>query len=33
MRPQPLICVRDVEVSSRGYQYLLECQSARWVGI
>jgi catechol 2,3-dioxygenase-like lactoylglutathione lyase family enzyme len=28
MRPQPLICVRDVEASSRWYQYLLGCQSA-----
>lgn len=28
MRPQPLICVRDVEASSRWYQYLLNCQSA-----
>jgi catechol 2,3-dioxygenase-like lactoylglutathione lyase family enzyme len=28
MRPQPLICVRDVEVSSRWYQRLLGCQSA-----
>lgn len=28
MHPQPLICVRDVEASSRWYQYLLGCQSA-----
>jgi Glyoxalase/Bleomycin resistance protein/Dioxygenase superfamily len=28
MRPQPLICVRDVEASSRWYQCLLGCQSA-----
>jgi hypothetical protein len=28
MRPQPLICVRDVEASSRWYQRLLNCQSA-----
>ena len=28
MRPQPLICVRDVEVSSSWYQRLLGCQSA-----
>lgn len=28
MRPQPLICVRDVEASSRWYQQLLQCQSA-----
>ncbi len=28
MRPQPLICVSDVEVSSRWYQALLGCQSA-----
>ena len=27
MRPQPLICVRDVEASSRWYQRLLACQS------
>lgn len=27
MRPQPLICVRDVEASSRWYQQLLRCQS------
>ena len=26
--PQPLICVRDVEASSRWYQHLLGCQSA-----
>jgi hypothetical protein len=26
MRPQPLICVRDVEASSRWYQRLLNCQ-------
>lgn len=28
MHPQPLICVRDVEASSRWYQRLLDCQSA-----
>ena len=28
MRPQPLICVGDVEASSRWYQRLLGCQSA-----
>ena len=28
IRPQPLICVRDVEASSRWYQRLLHCQSA-----
>lgn len=28
MRPQPLICVNDVEASSRWYQQLLRCQSA-----
>jgi hypothetical protein len=28
MRPQPLICVRDVEASSRWYQRLLGCASA-----
>ncbi len=28
MLPQPLICVRDVEASSRWYQHLLACQSA-----
>jgi catechol 2,3-dioxygenase-like lactoylglutathione lyase family enzyme len=28
MRPQPLICVRDVEESSRWYQRLLGCESA-----
>ena len=28
MRPQPLICVGDVETSSRWYQFLLGCQSA-----
>lgn len=28
MNPQPLICVRDVEASSRWYQRLLGCQSA-----
>jgi len=28
MYPQPLICVRDVEASSRWYQHLLRCQSA-----
>src|SRR6266704_4675329 len=27
MRLQPLICVRDVEASSRWYQRLLGCQS------
>ncbi len=27
MHPQPLICVRDVEASSRWYQSLLGCQS------
>lgn len=27
MRPQPLICVSDVEASSRWYQHLLGCQS------
>jgi catechol 2,3-dioxygenase-like lactoylglutathione lyase family enzyme len=27
MRPQPLICVRDVEASSRWYQRLLDCRS------
>jgi catechol 2,3-dioxygenase-like lactoylglutathione lyase family enzyme len=27
MRPQPLICVRDVEASSTWYQRLLGCQS------
>lgn len=27
MRPQPLICVRDVEASSRWYQRLLACRS------
>ena|SRR5204863_8363928 len=27
MRPQPLICVADVEASSRWYQRLLGCQS------
>lgn len=27
MQPQPLICVRDVEASSRWYQQLLNCQS------
>lgn len=27
MRPQPLICVRDVEASSRWYQRLLGCKS------
>lgn len=27
MRPQPLICVRDVEASSRWYQQLLGCLS------
>ncbi|MBI3744749.1 MAG: VOC family protein, partial [Chloroflexi bacterium] len=28
MRPQPLIAVSDVEVSSRWYQRLLGCTSA-----
>ena len=28
MHPQPLICVNDVEASSRWYQRLLGCQSA-----
>ncbi len=28
MRPQPLVCVRDVEASSRWYQRLFGCQSA-----
>lgn len=28
LRPQPLICVSDVEASSRWYQYLLGIQSA-----
>jgi predicted enzyme related to lactoylglutathione lyase len=28
MHPQPLICVRDVEASSRWYQRLLGCDSA-----
>ena len=28
MRPQPLICVKDVEASSRWYQRLLHCESA-----
>jgi catechol 2,3-dioxygenase-like lactoylglutathione lyase family enzyme len=28
LRPQPLLCVRDVEASSRWYQRLLGCQSA-----
>jgi catechol 2,3-dioxygenase-like lactoylglutathione lyase family enzyme len=28
MRPQPLICVNDVEASSRWYQTLLGCKSA-----
>jgi catechol 2,3-dioxygenase-like lactoylglutathione lyase family enzyme len=27
MRPQPLICVRDVAASSRWYQHLLGCES------
>jgi catechol 2,3-dioxygenase-like lactoylglutathione lyase family enzyme len=27
MRPQPLICVSDVEASSRWYQRLLGCES------
>lgn len=27
MRPQPLICVSDVEFSSRWYQQLLDCRS------
>jgi hypothetical protein len=28
MRPQPLICVTDVEVSSQWYQRLLGCRGA-----
>lgn len=28
MRPQPLLCVHDVEATSRWYQQLLGCQSA-----
>jgi catechol 2,3-dioxygenase-like lactoylglutathione lyase family enzyme len=28
MNPQPLVCVSDVEASSRWYQRLLGCQSA-----
>ena len=28
MRPQPLICARDVEASSRWYRQLLGCESA-----
>ncbi len=28
MKPQPLICVRDVEASSQWYQRLLGCRSA-----
>ncbi len=28
VRPQPLMCVNDVEASSRWYQRLLGCQSA-----
>lgn len=28
MHPQPLICVNDVEASSRWYQHVLGCQSA-----
>jgi catechol 2,3-dioxygenase-like lactoylglutathione lyase family enzyme len=28
MRPQPLICVSDVEASSRWYQRLLNCERA-----
>jgi len=27
MRPQPLICVSDVEASSRWYQHVLGCES------
>ena len=27
MRPQPLLCVHDVEASSRWYQHLLGCRS------
>jgi catechol 2,3-dioxygenase-like lactoylglutathione lyase family enzyme len=27
MRPQPLICVKDVEASSRWYQHRLGCRS------
>jgi catechol 2,3-dioxygenase-like lactoylglutathione lyase family enzyme len=29
MRPQPLICVRDVEASARWYQRLLGCESSQ----
>src|SRR5579883_1773998 len=32
MFPQPLICVRDVEASSRWYQRLLNCQSGHGGG-
>jgi catechol 2,3-dioxygenase-like lactoylglutathione lyase family enzyme len=32
MHPQPLICVRDVEASSRWYQRLLGCRSAHGGG-
>ena len=32
LRPQPLICVRDVEASSRWYQRLLGCQSGHGGG-
>lgn len=28
LRPQPLLCVHDVEATSRWYQQLLGCQSA-----
>jgi hypothetical protein len=28
IHPQPLVCVSDVEASSRWYQHLLGCQSA-----
>ena len=28
MRPQPMICVKDVEASSRWYQRVLGCESA-----
>jgi len=32
MRPQPLICVRDVEASSRWYQQVLGCTSGHGGG-
>jgi catechol 2,3-dioxygenase-like lactoylglutathione lyase family enzyme len=32
MRPQPLICVTDVEASSRWYQRLLGCRGAHGGG-